>query len=456
MTGRILNIKKLNLANPVSIAPLVTFRICFGLLMFFSTIRFWWRGWVTTVYVEPKFHFTYTGFEWVQPLGYWGMHLLFFFIALAALLISLGLFYRIATVVFFVGFTYVELIDVTTYLNHYYFVSLIAFIMIWLPANRDYSLDVLLKPHKRRRLVPAITIGILRFQLAVVYIFAGLAKLNADWLFEAQPMRTWLPAKTHLPIVGKYLYEPWVAYLFSWFGAAYDLFIVFFLLNKKTRPWAYCFVLIFHVATAIFFPGIGMFPYVMIICTLIFFSAKFHEQLLSFLPFYQINKGISPENTRSYQFRYGTALAALMGIYILLQVITPMRFLLYPDKLFWNEEGYRFSWRVMLMEKSGATYFTVKDKATLQFFEVNNAEFLTPLQEKMMSTQPDMILKYAHFLAREYKNRGVKNPEVYGEIYVALNGERSRLFVDSSVNLAAEPLTWKHYKWILPYKKLAD
>ena len=91
--------------------------------------------------------------------------------------------------------------------------------------------------------------------MAVVYVFAGLAKLNADWLMDAQPMRIWLPAKTHLPVVGKYMYETWVAYLFSWFGAVYDLFIVFFLLNKKTRPVAYCFVVIFHVATAIFFPA---------------------------------------------------------------------------------------------------------------------------------------------------------------------------------------------------------
>jgi HTTM domain/Vitamin K-dependent gamma-carboxylase, lumenal domain len=456
VTGTVFNIKKLNADRPVSIAPLVTFRICFGLLMFFSTIRFWWRGWVTTVYIEPKFHFTYTGFEWIQPLGYWGMHLLFLFIALAALFIALGFLFRISTVVFFTGFTYVELIDVTTYLNHYYFVSLIAFILIWLPANRDYSLDVFLKPHKRKKLVPAFSIGILRFQLAVVYIFAGLAKLNSDWLLGAQPMRTWLPAKTHLPVVGKFMYEPWVAYLFSWFGAAYDLFIVFFLLNKRTRPWAYCFVLIFHIATAVFFPGIGMFPYVMIICTFIFFSADFHEKLLSFLPSYRGTNSFAPENKLVYQYRYTAPLAALAGVYILFQVITPVRFLLYPDKLFWNEEGYRFSWRVMLMEKSGATYFTVKDKSSGQAFEVNNAEFLTHLQEKMMSTQPDMILKYAHFLAKEYKNRGIQHPEVYGEIYVALNGERSRLFVDSSVNLAAEPLTWKHYNWILPYKKQAD
>ena len=255
----------------------------FGLLMFFSLLRFWWRGWMTSVYVLPKFHFTYMGFEWVQPLGNTGMHVLFLIITLAALFIAVGLFYRVAAIVFFLGFTYIELIDVTTYLNHYYFISLVAFLMIWLPAGRDYSLDVRWSPQTRQQQTPAWTIGILRFQMAVVYVFAGLAKLNADWLLHAEPMRTWLPAKSYLPLIGPLLYEEWVAYLFSWFGAAYDLFIVFFLLNKRTRPVAYGFVLIFHIATAIFFPGIGMFPYVMIVSSLIFFPASFHERSAALL-----------------------------------------------------------------------------------------------------------------------------------------------------------------------------
>lgn len=450
MIDRFRKYQQTALTAQVSIAPLITFRIVFGLLMLVSILRFWWRGWVTEVYVLPRFHFTYTGFEWVQPLGNTGMHLLFFCIALSALMIAAGLLYRLAAIVFFTGFTYVELIDVTTYLNHYYFISLVAFIMIWLPANRDYSIDMRLWPEKRKLLVPAWCIGILRFQMAVVYVFAGLAKLNTDWLLEAQPMKIWLPAKTHLPIVGRYMYEAWVAYLFSWFGAAYDLFIVFFLLNKKTRPAAYFFVVVFHVATAIFFPGIGMFPFVMISCSLIFFSGAFHKRLLSFLPF---RNSLSPGHDRRYQFRYQPLISLVIGIYILFQLVIPLRFMLYPGHLFWNEEGYRFSWRVMLMEKSGAAYFTVKDKATHQSLEVNNAEFLTPLQEKMMSTQPDMILKYAHFLAKEFKHRGLGNPEVYSEIYVSLNGAHSRLFVDTAVNLAAQPISWQHYQWVLPYKK---
>jgi hypothetical protein len=323
--------------------------------------------------------------------------------------------------------------------------------MIWLPANRYYALDILINPHKKKLLVPSWTINLLRFQMGAVYFFAGLAKLNADWMLEAIPMRIWLPAKTHLPIVGPLMYEVWVAYLFSWFGAVYDLFIVFFLLNRRTRPVAYLLVIIFHVATAVFFPAIGVFPYVMIVCSLIFFSAGFHEKLLIFLPFYQ--KQESEVTTKAYRYHNTKVLTVAIGIYVLMQLFIPMRFLLYPGHLFWHEEGYRFSWRVMLMEKTGAAYFKIKDKNTGQATEVNNAAHLTPLQEKMMSTQPDLLLKYAHYLAARYKAQGMQNPQVYAEVYVALNGERSRLFIDSTVNLAAEPLSWKHYNWVLPYKK---
>ena len=420
--------------------------------MFFSIARFWWRGWITAVYVEPRFHFTYMGFEWVQPLGKTGMYFLFGIILLAALFITLGLFYRIAAILFFTGFTYVELIDVTTYLNHYYFISLVAFLLIWLPANRHYAMDVWLKIVTPKKLVPAWTINIVRFQMAVVYVFAGLAKLNADWLVHAQPMRMWLPGKTHLPIVGHWMYQTWVAYLFAWFGAAYDLFIVFFLLNRKTRPVAYGFVIIFHVATAIFFPGIGMFPYVMIVCSLIFFSGSFHEKLLSALPFYKKADAVAATNN-TYTFNNRKLINWTVGIYIFIQLLIPIRFLFYPGHLFWHEEGYRFSWRVMLMEKSGAAYFTVKDKATHQRYEVTNAAYLTALQEKMMSTQPDMIVKYAHYLAKEYKKKGMQNPEVYGEVYVSLNGERSKLFIDTTVNLAQQQVGWQHYNWVLPYNR---
>jgi hypothetical protein len=443
--------EKLN--QTVSIAPLITFRIGFGLLMFFSMLRFWWYGWITDLYVSPAFHFTYAGFEWVKPLGYVGMHVLFAVVAVAALFIAVGLFYRIACVTFFAGFVYIELIDAATYLNHYYFVSLMAFLLIWLPADRYYAVDVWLRPEKIRTEVPLLCIGILRFQMAVVYIFAGLAKINADWLLKALPLSIWLPAKSHLPVVGPLMYSSYTAFLFSWFGAAYDLFIVFFLLSGKTRSVAYLFVIIFHASTALLFPAIGMFPYIMMTCSLIFLSGSFHKKLLSFLPLYGHKRLLQGVAHPVYRYHYTKTMSVLLALYILAQALIPLRFLLYPGHLFWNEDGYRFSWRVMLMEKSGTAYFTVKSASNQASYEVNNREFLTTLQEKMMSTQPDLILQFAHFLSEEYEKRGLAAPAVTGEVYVSLNGRHSRLFIDPSVDLARESFSWKHYGWVLPYKQ---
>ncbi len=440
-------IKWPDMNSSASLAPLATFRITFGLLMFGSLLRFWARGWIESSYVAPTFHFTYWGFGWVQPLGQTGMYWLFGALIVAALLIALGLFYRPAIILFFLGFTYVELIDVTTYLNHYYFISLVAFLLMWLPANRDYSFDARFGLASRRTLTPLWTIGILRFQMAVVYIFAGLAKLNADWLLRAEPMKTWLPAKSHLPLIGPLMYEEWVACLFSWFGAGYDLFIVFFLLYRRTRPVAFVFVLGFHLATALFFPAIGMFPYVMILSSLIFFSGEFHTRLLSFL-----RLGKTYLTRQIYEFKYKKAVVCLAALYVAIQLLIPLRFLLYPGKLFWTEQGYRFSWRVMLMEKAGAAYFTVKDRTGQQSYVVDNKRYLNLLQEKMMSTQPDLILQYAHHLAEIFKQKGIAEPKVYAEVYVTLNGVPSQPFVNSSVDLASKELSWRPYDWVLPYE----
>lgn len=433
---------------PVSVAPLITFRIAFGSIMLLSTIRFWLNGWISTQYVAPKYHFTFMGFNWVQPLGNVGMHLVFLAIALSALAVAFGFRYRTAIISFFLLFTYVELIDVTYYLNHYYFISVVSFIMIWLPAGRFFSIDVWLNPTIQVTEVPRWAVGAIRLQLALVYIFAGLAKLNSDWFLHAQPMKIWLPTKSHLPIIGQLMYKEWMAYLFSWFGAFYDLFIVFFLLNRKTRFLGYLVVLSFHIATAIFFPAIGMFPYIMLVSTLIFFSGGFHLKLLGFLT-------SSIKDYKNSLLVYKPAsqnlILTLFGIFFFVQVIIPFRYLVYPGPLFWTEEGYRFSWRVMLMEKVGTATFYVRDKATRKTYEVNNTDFLSTQQEKMMATQPDLILRYAHYLNLVYTQKGIKQPQVYAQIYVTLNGRRSAPFIDSNIDLAQEALSFKHYKWILPF-----
>ena len=138
--------------------------------------------------------------------------------------------------------------------------------------------------------------------------------------------------------------------------------------------------------------------------------------------------------------------------FFLFQCLIPFRYLLYPNHLFWSEEGYRFSWRVMLMEKSGHTTFEVRDKGTDKKEWVANYEYLTPQQEKMMSTQPDMILQYAHYLADQYRDKGFKDPQIFCHSKVTLNGRRSQTFVDASRDLAMEKVSIRHKDWITQWQ----
>ena len=436
-----------------NIAPLAVFRMAFGAVLFFSSCRFIIRGWIDDFYIQPKFHFPFFGFEWLTPMPSVIMYLLYIIMDIAALFICVGLFYRIATVLFFIIFCYTELLDKTYYLNHYYLVTICSFLLIWVPANRYFSLDVLRKPTLMATQVPSWTILIFKYQLLIIYCCAGLSKLTNEWLIRAMPLKIWLPAKANIPVIGPLLKYEWTAYLFSWASALFDLTIPFILLNKCSRRFGYVLVIIFHLLTAIFFQ-IGMFPWLMMSATLIYFSEGFHLNLIR-----QMRKIIGRkepvlvEHYLPVNKNFQHAGLFLLGCYFLIQVMVPFRYLCYPGNLLWTEQGYRFSWRVMLMEKSGSCFFYIRDGEHGRKFQVNNAEFLTPYQERMVETQPDMILQYAHILKQLYLAKGFSDPQVTVESYVSLNGTGSQLYIDSSVNLADEKESWfAGKKWILPYK----
>lgn len=443
------------LTTPTPIAPLAVFRVLFGFIMTVSVVRFALNGWIEELYVQPAYHFTFYGLDWVEPLGETGMYVLFLVMGLAAAAIMLGWRYRIAVLVFFLSFTYVELIDKANYLNHYYFVSIVAFLLLFVPANRSFSLDVLRRPELRVDDVPAWTINIFKLQLGIVYVFAGLAKLGPEWLLEAMPLTLWLPAHAHLPVVGGLLGAPVTAYVLSWAGALYDLTIVFFLLWKRTRPAAYAAVVAFHAITAVLFQ-IGMFPYIMILCTLVFFPPAFHQGLLQGARtlWAARNAPATTQEETAVSYRLGrgasTAVASVLILHFALQLLIPLRAAAYPGELLWTEQGYRFSWRVMLMEKAGYATFRVHDPATDRRWEVSNWEHLTRHQEKMMSTQPDMILQFAHYLEDFYGEQGLDDVAITVDAYVTLNGRKSRLMIDPAVDLTAIDRGFGHKNWILP------
>ncbi len=433
-----------------SAAPLAIFRIALGFLLFGSIVRFWAKGWIHELYIAPKYYFPFYGFEFVRSLGDY-TYLLFAICALAALMVALGFYYRIAATALFLSFTYIELIDKSTYLNHYYFVSMICLMMIFLPAHVYFSMDAERSKQLLSGQIPQWCIDSIKLFVCIVYLYAGIAKINTDWLLEAQPLRIWLPAKNDLPIIGSLFNYLWIAYAFSWLGCIYDLSTPFLLLKKSTRVFAYCGVIIFHVLTAILFP-IGLFPYIMIATALIFFSADFHMTIIKELGrlISASNEFMNPVKEFKYSNFHAKSLTTGFAVFLLFQTAIPFRYAFYPGELFWTEEGYRFSWRVMLIEKAGYAQFTVTDGQG-QKIPVENKEFLTPLQEKMMATQPDMILQYAHMLRDHYSQQGLTSPQVYVDSYVALNGRLGKPLVSPLTDLASEAESFNHKPWILPF-----
>lgn len=442
------------LAKDSKAAPLAVFRLLFGMLMFISVIRFWWNGWIEKLYIEPEFHFHYSGFGWVEIPGNF-TYVLFILLAISSIFIAVGFRYKLAISSFFLLFTYIELLDKTTYLNHYYFISILSFLMIFLPMHRYFSIDAQRSPTIAVEFVPNWTINALKLLLAIVYIYAGIAKINSDWMLRAMPLTLWLPTKFNIPLLGWILHEKWMHYLFSWAGALYDLSIVFLLLYKRTRILAFILVIIFHVLTRILFP-IGMFPYIMIVGTMIFFDPKFHLSILNNLAtFFRIDMSLFNNGKRWKLNRlfWSKIRVAILLIFFSIQILFPLRYLLYSGNVFWTEQGYRFSWRVMLMEKTGYANFKIVDSKTGKRFYVQNQDFLTSFQEKQMSTQADFIVEYAQYLGNHFQSQGHENIQVFVESYASLNGRKNQVYVKPDIDLLTVNINDNYNKLISPFNE---
>ncbi|HEY1172995.1 MAG TPA: HTTM domain-containing protein [Verrucomicrobiae bacterium] len=434
-------LKRVN--EPVDGASLAVFRILFGCVMAFAMVRLLVKGWVRELYLAPAFHFTWEWFPWVKVLPGWGMYGLVAGLALAALGVAAGWRHRFCAALFFSGFTYLELIDQTTYLNHYYLVSLLSGLLIFLPADAKWACAPRREPGG---MVPVWAVWLLRFQVGAVFFFAGLAKLNGDWLLEAQPMRIWLAARSDLPWIGPFLAKVWVAYAASWAGALYDLFIPFLLLRSRTRPFACVAVIVFHGMTAVLF-NIGMFPWIMMVAALIFFPPEGFGRFLA--------KGKHPESTggkrTSTNIRGGQLQRAglmMLGCYVLIQIALPLRPFLYPQQGAWDGRGFNFSWRVMLVEKTGYVEFFAVSPESRSKERLRVDHLITPRQKVMMAQDPDMIRQMACRLAKDLSASERERVEIHVSSYATINGHPSQRLIRAGIDLTG-PLP---ADWIVPFK----
>jgi hypothetical protein len=424
---------------PVSGASLFAFRAMVGTTIAVGMVRFFVHGWIDSLYRQPRLLFPYWGFEWVEPLpGRW-LEAHFAIVGVLGVLFALGLGYRWVAPLLFVGFTWLELLDKTTYLNHYYLVSVLLLMMSFMPLGRGMSLE----GGRHDATVPRLCLWALRLQVGLVYFYAGAAKLGPDWLFAAQPLRLWLATRTDLPVVGAWLALPAAGYLASWFGAVFDLSAPFLLSWRRTRVAAFVAAVLFHFVTGWLFQ-LGVFPWLMVAGATLFFAPEWPARL------FRAPQRPADPAPQAPSPRLQRGLLALCACHFALQLALPLRSHLYPGNALWSEEGFRFAWKVMLIEKAGRAVFHVRDPATGRRWEIAPQSRLTPLQAKMAATQPDMLLELAHRIADDFRAEGMADVEVRAEVYVSFNGRASAPLVDPAVDLARERDGLLPKRWILP------
>jgi hypothetical protein len=487
------------LASAQPAESLALFRIAVGAILTWEAYRFLARGWVTRYWIEPELNFTYTLFSWLRPLPGDAMIWLFYALVALGVLLTLGLFQRAAALLFTLGFGYAFLLEESRYLNHLYLMNLVTLLLVFVPASRVWSIDALLG--RRERTAPAWALWLVRFQIGVPYFYGGIAKINPDWL-RGEPIRLWLSRHTDFPLVGPLFTQEWVVAVFAYGGLLIDLVAVPLLLWRRTRPWIYLALLLFHMMNSRLF-NIGIFPWVMMIATTIFFEADWPSRLVrdlrtrpgqawpavvlgaglalglalwlgevtspvpllaatlsgaacgwTFLGRRTAASGAAPEEDLAHPTPGASALSRI-GLVLIIgwvatQSLLPLRHFLLPGRSSWTEEGHRFAWHMMLRTKSGGVTLRITDPATRQVTTVEADDVLPDWQAHQVAEAPHMIHQFALHTAERFASIGFPDVEVRAIASISLNGRAPQLLIDPAVDLAALPRSLAPARYIVP------
>jgi len=425
---------------PVDGASLAVFRIVFGAFVAIDAWRYLAYGWVRAYYIEPQIHFTYFGFDFVRPWpGDW-MIVHFAVMSGVALLVAAGLFYRVSAPLLALLYGYVFLLEASVYMNHHYLMALLALLLACLPAHHALSID-------RRRGVVAresVLFGavvLVRFQLAIVYLYGALAKLNVDWL-GGEPMYSTLVRRAdEVPALAHLVPPALLASAIAWAGVVVDLAIPVLLLRRRTVWWGIALATVFHLVNG-FALRIGVFSWLMVGALLIFLPPDWPRRLAGV----GVAGALGPGTRRPL-------VATLAAVYAVLQLALPLRHWLYPGDVNWSEEGHRFAWRMKLRSKHSTMAIRATDPATGRSWRIDPEQDLIPRQIAKLHTFPDILLQYVHWHRDRLREQGVAAPIIQVDWRCSLNGAPPQRLVDPDANLAIAPRTLWPAAWILPYDR---
>jgi hypothetical protein len=373
------------LARPVDGASLAVMRIAVGAVVFLEAVRLVTpRSGVALLrvyYVDAAYLFPFRGFEWVRPWPEPVMTALVVALALAGLTLAVGILPRFSAAVCAALWSYIVLLDAARFNNHYYLEALLAAQLAFMPSGRRFA-PRFPRATRPQPLVPFWTVFLLRIQWAVVYFWAGVAKLSPEWLGFAEPIQTILLDPTTKLRAMETFPDAWVhgawpylssapaAYALSYAGAAFDLAAGPLLVLRRTRFLGLALTLLFHATNHwLLFGDIGYFPILGAVGACIFLPPDWPLRLNDWArrPFWTPpnwgwlaagallvpglgallgwkSRGSLPPNGGAAKL--STSAAALILGWAALQSLYPALQFLPPEPIVWSGKADQFFWRM--------------------------------------------------------------------------------------------------------------
>ncbi|MEO1615648.1 MAG: HTTM domain-containing protein [Planctomycetota bacterium] len=427
-------------------APLAVLRLILGI-----TFWFWATGYLVddrwrVYFLEPLMLFKYGGFEWVTLWPGEGIWWHFQITRLVAVCFALGLMTRVSAAVLAASMAYVLLVERQIYNNHDYLLACTAMLCVFLPCGRRLSIDGWLSSRlfasKQQSTMPLWIWALVRFQLGMPYVFGAIAKLDTDWL-AGQPAGLFVGARTEMPWIGPLFESPAAPYVMAWGGFFFDLLIVPALLWKKTRPLGVLAALAFHLTNATIFQ-IGVFPWFMLATLYVFFPVGFIPAILKRIKPAKIDEESKRPSIASRRERL---LAAFAALYVLVQLMLPIRPWVLPGNPSWNERGQRFAWRMMLRHKDCLLWFKLETKDDFLF--VPAGKVMTPNQKQRAPRDPELVRQAALRLQAMAAELGQTECRVYALNLVSLNGRPACAIIDPDADLTKVRRGWWKDDWVI-------
>src|SRR5690606_29013071 len=226
-------------------------------------------------------------------------------------------------------------------------------LFILVPAERFASMDVKSGRVKKSEVTPYWTIFSFKFLLLIVYVYASIAKLYPDWL-DGTVVELFLSSRKDWPILSSVYDKAWFIYLVAYGGIIFDMFVIPALWYKPTRIYAFIISIFFHIFNSVVF-HIGIFPYMMLISSVLFFDSAFIRKL-----FFRNTVVISDH--KPLQYLSEKTVKRILIPFFALMILLPLRPFYFPGSSKWTEEGHRLSWHMMLRAKYGEISYVVKRK----------------------------------------------------------------------------------------------